>query len=248
LAGSGPCKPRTTFLGGLQEAVRIVIGDPVVIFFGRRNNRKPQLLSPTDGLEAIGHAAVIEEFRALHGELQSRLEKQQEITSYAIAFLAAIAVAISFLSREKSSFERLAPAYPVISIILSGFTLMAVDHDMNIAHIYSYIDTELVPQFAHLAEGTLGKVWEWNHYRARQQQGGGWRIILTGPISAGKYTMTLLPNVLLAGFIAYYGTTHPHGWLTFWYFIPSFAVVWTLCTSFYIIRLYFGMLSEGSSP
>jgi hypothetical protein len=222
-----------------------------VIFFGRRNSRKLELPSPADDLEAIGYAAVIQEFCALHDELRSRLEKQQEITSYAIAFVAAIAVSASFLSREKSNFERLAPAYPVISLILSGFTLMTVDHDMNIAHIYNYIDTKLAPQLTHLTDGTLAKlkVWGWNQFRAKAQQGGGWTTILTGPASAGKYAMTLIPNIVLAGFIAYYGIVHSHGWLLiFWYFLPAFAVAWTLCTSFYIISLYFRMLSADSSP
>ena len=209
------------------------------------NNKKPQSLSSEDP-KTLGSAAVIEEFHVLHDELRSRLEKQQEITSYAIAFMAAIAVAGSFLSRQQSTFERLAPAYPVLSIILSGFTLMVVDHDMNIAHIYKYIDEKLAPQFTHLAKDALGSIWAWNRYRAEQQQGVGWLIVITGPVSAGKYTMTLVPNLILAGFIAYYGITHPHGWLTVWYFVPGLGVVWTLCASLYIVRLYFDMLTEGS--
>jgi small basic protein len=202
-------------------------------------------LPDPDGITARGSVAIIEEFRVLHDEVRSRLEKQQEITSYAIAFLAAIAVASSFLSRERSVFERLAPTYPVISFILSGFTLMVVDHDMNIAHIYSYIDTELAPQLIYPLDGGLGKALGWNHYRARQQQGVGWKIVLTGPISAAKYVMTLVPNLLLAASLAYYGTANSHGWLTFWYFLPSFTVLWTLCASLYIVSLYIGMLSES---
>lgn len=223
------------------------------MFRGRRN-RNIRSLDPPEFLPAPAPApapaAAIEEFRALHEELRSRLEKQQEITSYAIAFIAAIAVAISFLTNNKSNFERLAPAYPMISIVLSGFTLMTIDHDMNIAHIYEYIDKHLVPLILDLTDRSPGKlkIWDWNRYRANQQQGRHWSIILTGPISAGKYTMTLFPNLLLAGFIAYYGTVHSHGWLRLWYFAPSLAVVWTLCASFYIINLYFKMVEKKTSP
>jgi hypothetical protein len=120
---------------------------------------------------------------------------------------------------------------------------------MNIAHIYEYIDEKLVPLLLSLTDGNLGKprIWDWNHYRANRQQGDGWALFLTGPIPAGKYTMTLLPNLLLAGSIAFYGTLHSHGWLRFWYFVPSLAVIWTLCVSFYIIHLYFKMVDKKPS-
>jgi uncharacterized protein YqgC (DUF456 family) len=210
------------------------------------SDSKSQLPS-LEVLKSFDSAAAMEEFHVLHGEVQSRIEKQQEVTSYAIAFMAALAVAISFLSRQTSTFERLAPAYPIISIILSGFTLMVVDHDMNIAHIYDYIDKKLRPQLAHLSKDALDNIWSWNRYRAERQQGCGLSIILTGPISAAKYTMTLIPNLVLAGFIAYYGVTHSHGWQTVWYFVPAIVVIWTLCASLYIINLYFEMVN-GKSP
>lgn len=148
----------------------------------RMDGKAPHFLGAVDNhlSQDSSRAAAIEEFRALRDEVRSRLEKQQEITSYAIAFMAAIAVAASFLSREKSGLERLAPAYPLISIVLSGFTLMTLDHDMNIAHIYNYIDTRLRPRLN--SQSKDSEDWGWNEYRAQRQQGGGLRnTFFTGP-------------------------------------------------------------------
>jgi hypothetical protein len=199
--------------------------------------------SADDNLQPLIDTAVVEEFRTLRDELRSRFEKQQEITSYAIALMAALVVTISFLSQQQFNFESLLLVYPLTSLVLAGFTLMVTEHDMNIAHIYRYFETVLRPRLAELTDlspETLN-VWGWNRKRAEWQQGDGWRILLTGPMPAGKYTMTLFPNAGLAAYLAVYGTTHLDGWLMFWYLVPSVAVLWTTAIAIYISTLYFRM-------
>jgi hypothetical protein len=212
--------------------------------FRRRRDHFELAPLPVDDAHALRQTAVMEEFQALRDEVRSRLEKQQEITSYAIAFMAAIAVAISFLSHQNFDFRRLAPLYPFASLILAGFTLMASDHDMNIAHIYRYIDTILRPRIAAMLQLSPEKlqVWEWNRERARWQQGGGFKLLLTGPTAAGKYSMTLIPNLALAVFMAVYGITRLGSWLRIEYCVPLLVVAWSAWIAVYISTLYFRMV------
>jgi processive 1,2-diacylglycerol beta-glucosyltransferase len=200
-------------------------------------------------LTSLGFQAVVAEFRALRDEVQSRLEKQQEITSYGIAFVAALVVAFSFLRQPEFDFSHVGVVYPVISLILAGFTLMCADHDMNIAHIYSYVETVLRPQLAELTNLSAEQlhIWEWNKARAEWQQGGGWkRQIYAGAIPAGKYLMTITANLTLAIYVAVNGFEHPSALLV-WYLVPLFIVMYSTIASIHISRLYFRMLKGNAS-
>lgn len=59
--------------------------------------------------------------------------------------------------------------------------------------------------------------------------------------------MTLFPNIVLAGVIAYYAVVHFPNWWIFWYCMPSITVLWPLATSRYIKKLYFEMVTAGSA-
>lgn len=169
-----------------------------------RGRPEPNLLVSREGGNSRRLEVELEEYRVLRAELLTRIQKQQEITGFAIALLAAT-IAISQLFGDTQPFSEtiseMLPVLPVISIVLSAFALVTLEYELNIAHIYKYIDLVLRRRIEALLEsdadspGLLG----WNEHRAFWQQHVGWRSALTATMAGAKYAATIVPNVLILG-------------------------------------------------
>ena len=144
--------------------------------------------------------AMVREYDALGGEVRGRIQKQQDITNFAIA-LAAGAAALGRLFPEtlpSLASPVLQPFYPAISVLFSAFALLTLDHEANIALIYRYIDTELRPRMQRLIGGDDPGVWGWNQSRANWQHHSGRTNVFFYAMSWAKYAMTVLPSIGLA--------------------------------------------------
>ncbi len=142
--------------------------------------------------------ALLQEFSALREEVKTRIEKQQEITRYAIA-LAAGLIAL-FQLMDKKIMLSVSNYYPVLSLALSAFSLMVLEHEVNIAHLYMYIDGHLKRRMTMIVENATGlkpELLEWNKHRARWQQHSRYLKFFTFAMSSSKYAMTIIPNCLL---------------------------------------------------
>jgi hypothetical protein len=144
---------------------------------------------------------LVEEARALRAEHDQRIGKQQDVTQLALATIAALVVLVSAAGQRNDplkSLSLLRPLFPLASLLLSGFTLMALDHDMNIAHIQRYLQEDLGPRIARaagLVSDSRDKIWQWVAFRARlQQHSGRWTPATVG-MAIAKYVVTLLPNL-----------------------------------------------------
>lgn len=193
--------------------------------------------------------ALVEEFRALRAELTARIEKQQDITNFAIAIVAGLFALARAVDGKASSDEVLAQLrnfFPWISIILSSFTLMTLDHEMNIAHLTIYIYGTLRPRIVAVSATNASHhsdLWEWSAYRARWQQHAGSATALTTMIAGAKYVITLLPNVLLT--VAYWRTrpvSDMHfSWTVTVYALSVVLLLTVIATATYTSRIYLSM-------
>ncbi len=189
--------------------------------------------------------ALVEEFRALRAELTTRIEKQQDITNFAIALLVgfvAVVKAVEGRASTEDALLQLRVFFPWISIVLSSFTLMTLDHEMNIAHLSIYVHTRLRPQVDAALQST--GLWEWNAYRAAWQQHVGAFTALTSSMASAKYAITIFPNMLLTA--AYWYKRSPSSvsflsWDWVAYAVSVMVLVWVLLTAGYTSRAYLFM-------
>jgi hypothetical protein len=123
--------------------------------------------------------AHIREYDSLQSEVHARISKQQDITSFAIALIAGFAALTQVLPARphlELTSPQILPLYPAIALILSAFALMTLDHELNIALIYKYIDRILRPQtekLLRMAAGHPSPCWNWNQVRAYEQHHAG---------------------------------------------------------------------------
>jgi hypothetical protein len=203
--------------------------------------------------------AIIAEFRALRSELTMRIGKQQDITNYAIAIIAGL-LAVARIGGSQSdpsigtALAGLSVLFPCISIALSAFTLMILDHEMNIAHLSIYIHDHLRPQIASADVTTLDQrsplIWQWNAYRAARQQHAGVLTPIPTSMAIGKYLITFFLNVLLVW--SYWYTRFRDDWRLTWHstlFLVAVALfIWVLIAALYTGRIYLVMKdSKGES-
>lgn len=157
---------------------------------------------------------LLDEAKALRAEHDTRIGKQQDVTQLALAALAAVVALVAAQGRSGGlldSVEALAPLLPLVSILLSGFTLMALDHDMNVVHIQTYLQKDLRYRIAAAVGGassTPQEFWGWIAFRAGAQQHSGWWAAGTIGMAIAKYVATILPNLgVLIAFVAVGGGT-----------------------------------------
>jgi hypothetical protein len=156
--------------------------------------------------------------------------------------MAGLVIAAPLLLSKPEFSKRFMPFYPVISLLLAAFTLMTLDHEMNILHLYTYVDQKLRTRMNHIVSSAAAgaiSVWEWGRYRARWQQHAGWVNLLTSPMAAAKYGLTIVPNFFIAGYMAFYGVTRLRPALEVVYLIPGAVWLYTAIIGLYISRLYF---------
>ncbi|WP_326728508.1 hypothetical protein OHA74_23285 [Streptomyces phaeochromogenes] len=191
---------------------------------------------------------MAEEYRALRAELTARIEKQQDITNFTIALIVAFVAVIRVT--QPSSFAQGAASlwhiFPFFSLVLSAFILMALDHEMNIAHISLYIHERLRKDASSVMSGAEYKPWGWNAYRSREQQHAGIWNIFTLSMASAKYGMTILANIFLLG--AYW--RHPDGrmlWVD-WaaYLLALFVLLWVIGAAIFTSRIYLKMPHEDA--
>ena len=191
---------------------------------------------------------LVEEFRALRAELTTRIEKQQDITNFAVVILVGMLAAAKAVEGEASTSDALLQLrlfFPWISIVLSSFTLMTLDHEMNIAHIPTYVYLRLRFQMEtalHASKHASG-LWEWNAYRAAWQQHAGPFTVLTSTMASAKYLVTMVPNLLLT---AAYWYTRPVAttflnWTWGVYLVSVALLVLVVLTAGYTSRAYMSM-------
>ncbi|WP_328425462.1 hypothetical protein [Streptomyces sp. NBC_00443] len=191
---------------------------------------------------------MTEEYRALRAELTARIEKQQDITNFTIALIVAFVAVIK--ASQPSSFAQAAASlwhiYPLFSLVLSTFILMALDHEMNIAHISSYIHERLRVDASSIMKNGSYRPWGWNAYRASAQQHAGIGNFFTLSMASAKYGVTILTNVFLLG--AYWH--HPSGHMSWidWaaYALATLALVWVIGAAVYTSRIYLRMPHEDA--
>jgi hypothetical protein len=200
------------------------------------------------------YEAMLGEYHALREEITARIQKQQEITSFALALVGGfIAITQLFNDALPPFRELLAPHtfYPIISLVFSAFTLMTLDHEMNIAHLFNYIDLCLRPRMNELLKQVLQPgvaMWQWNQTRARWQQHAGLASIFPSSLAVSKYVVTIVPNLLLL--------------VSFWlvderaeiniiqlalYGVSTATILWVLATAWYTSRIYLRMGRDHDS-
>jgi hypothetical protein len=232
----------------LEVLVRFRILHPWRTHLALEDTIDPVVLPVVENFETsklrFEYEAIFEEFRTLRDEIRTRIEKQQEITNFSIAFMAALLIATSQLLPKSELLKRFTPFYPIISLLLAAFTLMTLDHEMNILHLYTYLDQKLQPRMNRIvssAAAGAASVWEWNRYRASwQQHAGRVGVLLTSPMAGSKYGLTIIPNGFIAGYMAFYGLTrHLPGWEVLEYLLPGAGWLFTVFVGLYISYSYF---------
>ncbi|MCF7552174.1 hypothetical protein [Pseudonocardia sp. WMMC193] len=225
------------------------------IWASRSDLRVPLTLQGVEGVSeasrSLEYDVLVTEYRALRDEVKSRIEKQQEITNFAVAFIAAAAVAGAGLYGKDDLFVALRPYFPLASIVLSAFALMTLDHEMNIANIYAYIDGRLRPEISrvvHSTEGVRSDALGWGAYRSIQQQGSSGNLAWTAPIAASKYGMTIVPNL---AFVTYLAVVSVQSWdlsvLTrVLYWSPVVIMIVVLAVAARVSSLYIGLSVDAN--
>ena len=196
---------------------------------------------------------LIEESRALRAEHDQRIAKQQDVTQLALAAAAALIALGAALAKSGHASDVLQsarPLLPAVSIILSGLFLMALEHDMNIAHIQRYLQDDLGPRISEtLGRGKDGnqiEVWGWVAYRAAaQQHSGPWRLGTIG-MSISKYVATALPNVgVMVLYVASSGSLGRLAWFSMTaYGVSVLLFVGALLAGVYVSRTYLQLRTE----
>jgi hypothetical protein len=195
----------------------------------------------------FSYEVMLAEYRALRDEVNARIQKQQEITSFAIAVAGGLVALTQLVGDDKNPLHTLGTPgylYPVISFAFSAFTMMTLDHEMNIAHIQKYIDSILRPRMesALRRTGNVGvTAWDWNTVRAGWQQHQGWKTFFPSSLAAAKYALTMLPSSTL---LVLFWFTGPHGRNVIQLVIYGIAVVMflvTVSTALFTSKLYVEM-------
>jgi hypothetical protein len=86
---------------------------------------------------------------------------------------------------------------PPASLALSAFSLMTLDHEMNIAHATRYLYETLRPVWIEAAGADDASALRWNLVRAQLQQPRGVLVILPTTVAAAKYYSITALNALL---------------------------------------------------
>jgi hypothetical protein len=199
----------------------------------------------------LRNEALMSEYRALRSELDIRVGKQQEITSFSIALVAGFLALSQFLGSRSTLMQTLVslkPYYPFASIVFSAFSLMTLDHEMNIAHITLYLDSVLRPQIQQVLQQASASddVMQWPAIRAAWQQHAGWANPITTSLASAKYATTVLPTLGLAlAYVLGPGDIHLWRWASVPYFLSIALIVWVLVCATYISRLYLRMRHVG---
>ncbi len=203
---------------------------------GRSSQRLQKKRLEVAGRSAISPSA---EYDSLRSEITMRIGKQQDITSFALIALAAFVTYLSGLDgASESSMQRaILIAAPIASLALSGFALMALDHEMNIAHATRYV-------YEQLPQRLLGEVEPgWNSYRAKWQQHSSGIARMGSVLAAAKYYTTIVPSIGLTAVSWYWLLTRqpsdPKSWLPC--AISTLFIAVVLISSAYTSKLWLHM-------
>lgn len=206
----------------------------------------------------LEYATMRDEYSMMRDEIMMRIQKQQEITSFSIAILVGFITLNQFLSKGDLDLiwgPLVKIFYPIISTIYSAFSLMVLEHEINIAQLYIYIDTKLQSRinifFSNKVQNSQD-LWGWNRFRAKIQHHSGITNIINMVMAWSKYAMTIIPNI----FILIFYTTNDYRNLTAIFkggildlttiiFIVSLLIFcWVIVTAVYAGSLYLRMVNQ----
>jgi hypothetical protein len=153
------------------------------------------------------YEALLKEYETVQAEIRSRSEKMQEITSFAIAVIAGLAALTQLFADNSNSIftiQYFKPILPIISLLLSAFSLMTLEHDALRAHLQRYVDEILRPRMREILQETGNArldIWDWSRMRVKWQYRSDFAVVFDFMLSSSKYAMTVIPNIFL---ILYY--------------------------------------------
>ncbi|MGE0818209.1 MAG: hypothetical protein AB7O74_06045 [Candidatus Nanopelagicales bacterium] len=202
------------------------------------------MANPLEG--GLTVTALLAEYQALRDEVTSRIEKQQEVTNYAIATIGGF-VALATLLRVDDGGMPLVAFLPLLSILLSALCLMAMDHDMNIAHISRYIDGTLRARLSSVeGKGTsLG----WEQQRAIWQQHSGRRGVIASAIASSKYALTIIPNIAALVSFPILAEETDVGWMAWTgYAVALLGLLVVLIAAMYLSAQYLRLPARAEKP
>jgi|GEM_PF-6690453 len=144
--------------------------------------------------------AILEEYRVLWAEIQTRNTDQHQIVNYAIALLAGF-LAVSQLftgsTLASSSPHLLRLVYPLLAMVFSAFAMLFHHHSTMMADIGVYTNTELRPRLERILTATNNhpQIWQWNEWRGRNQFRRFPNNLFEFVLSASGYVITFLPGI-----------------------------------------------------
>lgn len=167
----------------------------------------PEATDPTvaDARTSGRRQILLAEYDDLRGEALVRLQKQQEITNFALLAVGALAAIAKFGTKVDLSKVPALWLFAIGSCVMSSFTLMILEHDLVIAQLATYIRSEVEPRLRRLSGEPLllpsldpeTEVFRWDLRRAEWDRAAPDSIAM----HLAKYLMTLIPNCLfVAGF------------------------------------------------
>lgn len=163
----------------------------------RKTRDRPGVLHAD--LEPAKYQLALAEFEALRAEVLMRIEKQQDILNFVLVIVAALTTYATSQDRDAllnlDTLADHAVLLALASMALSGFALMTLDHEMNIAHATRYMYEVLPPFKRDRAES--GLTLNWNAHRAHWQQGPGPGPLLATALASAKYVLTIAPSAVL---------------------------------------------------
>ena len=141
--------------------------------------------------------AAIKEYECLRSELVTRMEKQHDVTNFAIGLTAGVlAITQIFANSAQKNFDVLVFILPIISLIFSAFSLMILEHDAVITTIQAFIDEMGLEMERYSTVLKSPGVWRWNRH------GSSWQLTSSNNIyarlmSVSKHGMTFIPNICI---------------------------------------------------
>jgi len=182
--------------------------------------------------------ALIEEYKILWTEIQSRNSDQQQIVNYSLTLVTAF-FAISQIFADSASVQILRPVYPLLTFVFSAFALLFHHHSTMMAHIGIYTNNVLRPRIEKILSNTNNnpQIWLWNEWRGKYQFSKFPNNLFELGMSSAGYIVTFVPGI---AFITLFWLTHDHTrplelWEQILLALSSLSIIWVIITGVYTV-------------